>query len=51
MPTLNRRPKLYRLVGFFKHVRRTDFARRDDVLYSPLCLPLGMGILWLTLRQ
>jgi len=37
----------FRLVGFFKFVRSTRFARRDTRLYSPLCLLLGLGALWL----
>lgn len=28
----------FRLVGFFKRVRDTQFGRRDTWLYSPLCL-------------
>lgn len=28
----------FRLVGFFKRVRDTRFARRDTFYYSPLCL-------------
>jgi hypothetical protein len=31
-----------RYVGLLKHVRDTDFARRDTWLYSPLCLVLAM---------
>jgi hypothetical protein len=30
-----------RFVGFFKRGRGTEFARRDTMLYSPLCLALG----------
>ena len=30
-----------RYVGFLKRERGTEFARRDTVLYSPLCLALG----------
>jgi len=33
----------FRLVGFFKRVRGTPFARMDSVVYSPLCLALGVG--------
>ena len=28
----------FRLVGFFKRIKGTDFARWDTRLYSPLCL-------------
>jgi Protein of unknown function (DUF3995) len=31
-----------RLVGFFKRVRGTPFAKWDDALYSPLCLGLAL---------
>lgn len=37
----------FRLVGFFKRVRGTPFARWDTRLFSPLCLVLGGAILWL----
>jgi hypothetical protein len=40
----------FRLVGFFKRVRGTPFARWDTRLFSPLCLALGGTILWLALR-
>ena len=30
-----------RFVGFLKRQRGTEFARRDTMLYSPLCLALG----------
>ena len=33
----------FRLVGFFKHVRHTRFARLDTTVYSPLCLALAVG--------
>ena len=33
----------FRLVGFFKRIRDTRFARLDTVLYSPLCLALAIG--------
>jgi hypothetical protein len=33
----------FRLVGFFKHVRHTRFARLDTAVYSPLCLILAIG--------
>jgi hypothetical protein len=36
----------FRLVGFFKRVRGTPFARWDNRLFSPLCLALGLASLW-----
>ena len=36
----------FRLVGFFKSVRGSRFARWDTWLFSPLCLGLGAGCLW-----
>lgn len=33
----------FRLVGFFKQIRDTRFARLDTLLYSPLCLVLAIG--------
>src|SRR6185295_16894722 len=41
----------FRLVGFFKRVRGTNFARLDTVLYSPLCLALSLGVFIVTLRH
>ncbi len=37
----------FRLVGFFKRVKGTRFATWDTYLFSPLCLLLGLGTLWL----
>ena len=34
----------FRLVGFFKRVRGSDFARMDTWLYSPLCVLLALGL-------
>lgn len=39
----------FRLVGFFKSVTGTRFARLDTWLYSPLCLVLGSSAIWLAL--
>lgn len=39
----------FRLVGFFKRVRETPFARWDTRLFTPLCLGLGLASLWLAL--
>ena len=32
----------FRYVGFFKRVRGTLFARRDTLVYSPLCLLIAL---------
>jgi len=37
-----------RYVGLFKRVRTTRFARYDTLLYSPLCLVLGLGFFYLS---
>ena len=34
----------FRLVGFFKRIRGSRFARLDTLLYSPLCLALGAAL-------
>lgn len=34
----------FRLVGFFKKIRTTRFARMDTLAYSPLCCALGLGL-------
>jgi hypothetical protein len=36
----------FRLVGFFKSVRGTRFARLDSVVYAPLCLLLAIGVFY-----
>jgi hypothetical protein len=36
----------FRFIGFFKRVRDTRFAWWDTRLFSPLCLALGAGALW-----
>jgi hypothetical protein len=36
----------FRLVGFFKSVRGTRFARLDSVAYAPLCLLLAVGVFY-----
>ena len=41
----------FRLVGFFKRIRDTRFARRDTYLYSPLCFALGVALLRLALLE
>ena len=40
----------FRLVGFFKKVRGTHFAKWDTAFHSPLCLLLAAGWLALALR-
>lgn len=35
----------FRLVGFFKKVRGTSFARNDTLYYSPLCLGIAIAVL------
>ncbi len=40
----------FRLVGFFKRVRGTSFARWDTWFFSPLCLGLSVASLWLAFR-
>jgi hypothetical protein len=37
----------FRLVGFFKRVKGTRFARMDTLVYSPLCALLSLGTAWL----
>lgn len=39
----------FRYVGFFKRVRGSRFATLDSLLFSPLCLTLGAGALWVAL--
>jgi hypothetical protein len=34
----------FRLVGFFKRVRGSRFARMDTAVYSPLCLALAIAV-------
>jgi hypothetical protein len=41
----------FRLVGFFKKIRGTTFARRDTLYYSPLCLGLAAGVLILVFQR
>ena len=40
-----------RYVGLFKKVRTTRFASYDTLLFSPLCLVLGMGFFYLGLTD
>jgi len=41
----------FRLVGFFKRVRGTRFARLDSAVYAPLCLVLGLAVFYVALRH
>jgi Protein of unknown function (DUF3995) len=34
----------FHVVGFFKRVKGSRFARRDTIFYSPLCLGLAIGV-------
>jgi hypothetical protein len=40
----------FRLVGFFKRVRGTDFARWDYLCFSPLCVLIAAAYLYLALN-
>ena len=39
----------FRLVGFFKRIKGSAFARMDTWVYSPLCVALGLGEGWTAL--
>ncbi len=39
----------FRLVGFFKRPSKSEFAKYDSRYYSPLCLLLAAGILYISL--
>lgn len=39
----------FRLVGFFKTVTGSRFARLDTLYYSPLCAILGLGLGWIAI--
>jgi hypothetical protein len=39
----------FRLVGFFKRVKNSAFARMDSRVYAPLCVLLGVGMGWMAL--
>ena len=41
----------FRLVGFFKRTTPSRFARLDTAVYSPLCLALGLGVLFVALQH
>jgi len=37
----------FRLVGFFKRVRGTHFARLDTIAFAPMCLVLGLAVFYI----
>lgn len=39
----------FRLLGFFKRIKGSAFARMDTWVYSPLCVALGLGVGWTAL--
>jgi hypothetical protein len=41
----------FRWLGFFKRKKGTLFARWDSLLYSPLCLFLGLSVVLVTLSS
>lgn len=41
----------FRLVGFFKKVHGTPFARLDTLYFSPLCLGIAIAVLALVLSR
>lgn len=40
-----------RLVGFFKTVTATEFAQLNTWLYSPLCMMLALGLVFVVWRR
>jgi len=41
----------FKCVGFFQRVRGSRFATLDTLVYSPLCLLLAMGVVFVALRK
>jgi hypothetical protein len=39
----------FKLVGFFKQPSASAFAKNDSRFYSPLCLFLAAGVLYISL--
>ena len=37
----------FRFVGFFKRVRGTNFARKDSLVFTPLCVVISALAVWL----
>ena len=41
----------FRLVGFFKKTHDSAFARLDTRVFSPLCLAIALGLLWVAVAR
>jgi hypothetical protein len=41
----------FRLVGFFKRLHGTKFARLDTIVFAPLCLALGVAVFYVAYRD
>jgi len=41
----------FRLVGFFKRIRGSAFARLDTLLYAPLCLLLSVAVFYVATSE
>jgi hypothetical protein len=41
----------FRLVGFFKRNRGTRFSRLDTLVFSPLCMALGLAVLYIAVHD
>jgi hypothetical protein len=41
----------FKYVGFFKRIRESRFARLDTYVYSPACLLLSAGVLFVALQN
>ena len=41
----------FRLVGFFKRNRSTRFARLDTLVFSPICMALGLAVLYIAVHD
>jgi len=41
----------FRLIGLFKRVRGTRFALLDSTVYAPLCLAIGLAVLYVAYRD
>lgn len=40
----------FKYVGFFKQITGTEFASLDTMIYTPLCLVLGLVGIWLEIK-
>ncbi|WP_024863928.1 DUF3995 domain-containing protein [Leptospira licerasiae] len=38
----------FRLVGYFKKIKNTKFAKYDYLIYSPVCIIIGISYLYLS---